>query len=75
MPIGYEMPHNFFVARSDDDCIIEVSISSRNKTLQRVIMDHITFDLPAEYSDYQFCAYPPVKNTSTLDRKIFVKKK
>jgi hypothetical protein len=75
MPTGLDVPSKFFIHRSDDDCIVDITIHGRNQKLKKALMDYITFELPDEFVDYEFSALPTTINTSTLDRKIFVKKK
>lgn len=75
MPTGEDIPNRFFVPVDDFECIIDVTICGKNAHLMKYIMDKIEFNIPPSECEYEFHATPPYPNTTTLSRKIFVKKK
>lgn len=75
MPTGKEIPNLFHVLKDDILCVIEVSMQSKDHDLMKYLMDTIDFAIPQNDCPYTFEASPAEKNSVSLCRKIFVKKK
>ena len=74
MPVSRDISNHFFIYGVEYDCIIQISMVSKNQDheLMKKLMDSISFEIDDQ--EYQFVGEHPRENTTTLDRKIFVRK-
>jgi len=75
MPTGKEIPNMFHVPQDEVVCTIEILMHSKEHDIMQYLMNTIDFAIPPQECPYVFEALPSDKNTTSLSRKIFVKKK